>query len=116
MTLTPTWTKEDFKKQKEAPKSDRVKFTIDAQTMKSFLEERLTLEEAVKVKNVEQCFLWNREGLERYRINVWMKKKYDGDLIVEQVYIGKSYFLHYDSTTGEIEDKTIQENSGILKN
>jgi len=107
MTLTPTKTKE--LPQRES-KISRVAPTIDAQTMKSFLEDDLTLDEAVKVKNVEQCFLWDREGLERYRINIWMTKKYDGDLIVEQSYIGKSYFLHYDSTTGEIENKTIQEN------
>jgi len=113
MTLTPTKTKEPVQKfDKEA---NRVAPAIDAQTMKSFLEGRLTLKEAVKVKNVEQCFLWNREGLERYRINVWMTKKYDGDLIAEQIYIGKSYFLHYDSTTGEIEDKTIQKKPESFK-
>lgn len=114
--LTPPEIKKETKKEtKETKRAKQADPKIDAETLKSFINDDLTSQEAAKVKQVVQGFLWGRESLERYRVNVWMVEKQEGDLIMERNYIGKSYFLHYDSVTGDLEDKTIQEKPESFK-
>lgn len=81
--------------------------TIPDGILKNFLEYNvgLGLKKAVRT----DCnFLWNRDDLELYRIDVWTEEYCkEFDLNIRK--IGYSYFVHYDSKDEVLIDKTIHE-------
>ena len=75
--------------------------------LKDFLHGKLKLHQAAKVSTIDANFLWKEGGLERYRVNVWVTEPHT-DGLYDRQYIGASYFLHYDRSSGVISDKTLK--------
>lgn len=90
-----------------AAKPEPPKPTIPNELLKAFLEERITTEDAVKVTQVVDGFLWEKGDIQRYRINVWMKEPVEG-MFCDRNYIGESWFVHYDKKNKTLTDKTIE--------
>jgi len=85
---------------------------IPSEILESFLEDKIKLREMTNVKDVKCEFLWDRDGLQRYRINIWQEEYTDGQYC-SRFYIGYSWFVHYCTRTKEITDKTIQPKQEI---
>lgn len=80
--------------------------TIPGSVLTEFLESKLGYKDLNKVVNTRCHFLWGRDNVDRYRINVWIEEHLDvWDLDVQK--IGYSFFVHYDKDSQVIEDKTI---------
>jgi len=85
--------------------------TIPNDILKAFLDRHVTLGDAVNVTQVTDSFLWEKGGIERYRVNVWMKRDVEGQYCHHN-YIGYSWFLEFnrkeqtltDKTTGRVEE------------
>ena len=88
-------------------KKEPVKPTIPEDQVKEFLDGKLKLTSATRVTDVEAGFLWDRGGLERYRINVWCEMRDNPDSFCKQVFIAESYFVCYDRKGGTITDRTL---------
>lgn len=52
-------------------------------------------------------FLWNKEDLERYRIDVWTEEDCKRK-------IGYSYFVHYDTKDEVLIDKTVHKQRKLV--
>jgi hypothetical protein len=79
---------------------------IPQEILKDFLEDKIKLSEVKNIKEIKCGFLWDRDGLQRYRINIWQEEHKDGQYC-SRFYIGHSWFVHYCTRTKEIVDKTI---------
>jgi hypothetical protein len=79
---------------------------IPSDVLTSFLEKELTLNEAAKVYRVSHRFLWEKAGLERYRVNVWIRENINGGFCDSNRII-RSFFLCYDNESGDFSDKTL---------
>lgn len=96
--------------QKQASPPPPPKPRIDPARLEEFLAARVTVKDGAKICDIQDGFLWETEGLQRYRINVWLQKD-SGEKV-----IGASFFVHYDKNKKVITDKTIErktENSRI---
>ena len=79
--------------------------TIPNDILKAFLDRHVTLGDAVNVTQVTDSFLWEKGGIERYRVNVWMKKEIEG-AFCHRNYIGYSWFLEFNRKKQTLTDKT----------
>ena len=61
-----------------------------------------------KVVDTRCHFLWNRDEIERYRIDVWVEE-YCSKFDLYMKKIGYSYFVHFDRDAEVLIDKTIKE-------
>ena len=85
--------------------------TIPNDILKAFLDRHVTVADTVNITQVTDGFLWEKGGIERYRVNVWMKRDVEGQYCHDN-YIGYTWFLHYnredqtltDKTTGRVEE------------
>ena len=113
------------KKQKQEVYSEPQKApspTIPNDVLKVFLDRNLTVADAVNITQVKDSFLWQKGDIERYRVNVWMKRAVEGQYYNDN-YIGYSWFLHFnrksqtltDKTTGQVEEdeKSSKKLNGI---
>ena len=72
--------------------------------LKNFLEYNVKKES--KVVSTRSHFLWNRDNIERYRVDVWIEEYCEKfDLNIRK--IGYSYFVHFDRDAEVLIDKTI---------
>ena len=80
---------------------------IPEHLLEEFLEFKIDLSEIPNVKKVKSVYLWSRENIERYRVNVWteVEKNRNGDIIKGNS-ITYSFFVHYDRDEMMIKDKT----------
>jgi hypothetical protein len=97
----------------KAPKTEKiskqkkeVKPSIPKTVLQEFLESKIKLSQVKNIKEIKCGFLWDRDGLQRYRINIWQEEHKDGQYC-SRFYIGHSWFVHYCTRTKEIVDKTI---------
>lgn len=72
-----------------------------------FLESKIKLSQVKNIKEIKCGFLWERQGLQRYRINIWQEEFENGQYCA-RFYIGHSWFVHYCTRTKKIIDKTIE--------
>jgi hypothetical protein len=79
--------------------------TIPNDILKAFLDRHVTVGDAVNITQVTDGFLWEKGGIERYRVNVWMKEEIEG-AFCHRNYIGYTWFLHYNREEQTITDKT----------
>lgn len=78
--------------------------TIPDTILNQFLETKIR--DTSDVVNSRCHFLWNRDNIERYRVDVWVEEYIQKwDLDVKK--IGYSFFVHYNNETEEITDKTM---------
>ena len=78
--------------------------TIPDTILNQFLESKIR--DTSDIVNSRCHFLWNRDSVERYRVDVWIEEYIQKwDLDVKK--IGHSFFVHYDNKTQEITDKTV---------
>lgn len=89
--------------QKEIEPPPPPKPRIDPVRLEEFLSARVTVGQGAKIANITDGFLWESEGLQRYRINVWMLKDSG------EQHIGASFFVHYDKNKKIITDKTLEK-------
>ena len=79
--------------------------TIPNGILKTFLDRHVTLADAVDITQVTDGFLWEKGGIERYRVNVWMKQEVEGQFCNNN-YIGYSWFMHFNREKEILTDKT----------
>ena len=72
----------------------RKKHEIPDKILKSFLNREIGLSELDNISKIRAAFLWDVEGVERYRIDIW-QKTYHEDRIFPSVKIKYSFFVHY---------------------
>ena len=68
----------------------RKKHEIPDKILKSFLNREIGLSELDNISKIRAAFLWDVEGVERYRIDVW-QKTYHKDRIFPSVKIKYSF-------------------------
>lgn len=93
-------------KANETKKKPDPKIAVDV--LESFLEEQVSLRDMINVKMVRDNFLWEKNGVQRYRINVWVEE-YQKGRYCPKVYIKHSFFVRYTKKTKKIEDLTIEQ-------
>ncbi len=89
-------------KKTEPTSPKEIEPTISQDALDQFLMGKIKPEDKKKVCNVKCENLWSN----RYRINVWMKK-YEQEQLLPSYWIGYSYFVCYHE--GLIVDKTIPD-------
>lgn len=77
---------------------------IDPARLEEFLASRVTVKEGAKIYDIRDGFLWEIDGLQRFRIDVWVEEG-------ERRMIGSSFFVHYDKNKKVITDRTISKKS-----
>ena len=80
---------------------------LPADVLNEFLEQKIRISEVKNIHDIRCGFLWDRDGLQRYRINVWTETRVDGQYC-SQFRITWSFFVHYDATSGVLVDKTVE--------
>lgn len=80
--------------------------TIPNDILKVFLDRNVTREDVKNITQVKDEFLWEKNGVERYRVNIWMEKRIEG-AFCNRIYIGYTWFLHYNRKEQTIADKTL---------
>ena len=82
------------------------KTLISSDILNEFVESSVNYKEIGKVVEIRDHFLWERDGLERHRINVWMEEYIEAwDLIVKK--IGHSFFVSFDRAEKRLNNKTV---------
>lgn len=81
--------------------------TIPDYLLEQFLEFKIDLSEIPNVKKIKSIYLWSRDNVERYRVNIWTEvdKNRNGDIIKGNS-ITHSFFVHYDRDEMLIKDRT----------
>ncbi len=75
---------------------------LPSEVMENFLNDKIKLDTLSNVFMVKSHFLWDSsDGIERYRINVWMEEDVEG-LNFGRNYIGHSFFVKYNTEDREI--------------
>ena len=78
---------------------------IPDKILKEFLEEKCNLSALKDISMTRAMFLWEKGGIERYRINVWRTTYEMGDFCPNTKII-HSYFVFYYRDEQMIVDKT----------
>lgn len=80
--------------------------TIPEYLLEQFLEFKIDLSEIPNVKKIKSIYLWSRDNIERYRINIWTEvdKNRNGDIIKGNS-ITHSLFVYYDRDEMIIRDQ-----------
>ena len=79
---------------------------IPKKILNEFLESKIKISELNNVSMIEDGFLWTGNKSQRYRINVWLSEELEG-MYCRKIYIGHSFFVHYNKETKEITDHTV---------
>lgn len=80
--------------------------TIPNNVLSEFVESKVGYNNLGNIVNTRCHFLWNKDNIERYRIDVWIEEYIKAwDLNIKK--IGHSFFVHYNNETEEITDKTL---------
>ena len=95
--------KKKVQEYKEPPKPPSP--TIPNDILKAFLDRHVKTGDASNITQITDGFLWKVEGVERYRVNVWMKRDVEGQYCHDN-YIGYTWFLHYNRADQTLTDKT----------
>lgn len=74
--------------------------------MLDFLENEIGISNLTNIIKVKSNYLWSRSDVERYRINVYIETKQNESDYYHRNTIGYSFFVHYDSDSNVILDKT----------
>lgn len=75
---------------------------LPSEVMENFLNDKIKLDMLSNVFMVKSHFLWDSsDGIERYRINVWMEEDVEG-LNFGRNYIGHSFFVKYNVKKNKI--------------
>ena len=82
--------------------------TIPNKILKEFLDRHVSVGDAVNVTKIKDGFLWQKGDIERYRVNVWMRRDVEGQYCHDN-YIGYSWFLHFNRKDEVLTDKTLGE-------
>lgn len=83
---------------------------IQEEDLEHFVMNNIKKKDESKIDEIRQSFLWDRDGIERYRINVWTTNDSKDDIFKTKK-IGYSFFVHFDVESGEIKDATVKSNS-----
>lgn len=83
-----------------------LKPTIPNDILKAFLDRHVTVSDTVNITQVTDGFLWVKGGIERYRVNVWMKQDVE-DQFCHNNYIGYTWFLKFDRKRQTLTDNNI---------
>ncbi len=75
--------------------------------LRKWLEEKINLSSLKDVSQVRAGFLWEKGGIERYRINVW-QEAYRENRICPDIRIIHSFFVFYYPKEKSIVDKTLE--------
>jgi hypothetical protein len=94
--------------QQEASPPSPPKPRIDPAPLEEFLAARVTVKEGAKIYDIRDGFLWEVEGVQRFRIDVWIEEG-------ERKMIGSSFFVHYEKNKKVITDRTISKKSENFK-
>lgn len=82
------------------------KTSIPENILNEFIESKINYKEFGKVVDIRDSLLWDKDGLERHRINVWTEHHVDKwDIDIKK--IGYSFFVSFDRKTKELVNKTI---------
>ena len=79
---------------------------IPLSILDEFLILKIGAREIDRSTNIKTIFLWTRDNVDRYRINVWMED-YCEETNLFKNKIGYSFFVHYDKDTLILLDKTV---------
>ena len=77
---------------------------IPVDILSEFLEEKVKVRDMPNVKKIDNNFLWEKNGTQRYRINVWVEE-YQAGRYYPKVYIKYSFFVHYSASEGKVNSK-----------
>ena len=77
---------------------------IPVDILSEFLEEKVKVRDMPNVKKIDNNFLWEKNGTQRYRINVWVEE-YQAGRYCPKVYIKYSFFVHYSASEGKVNSK-----------
>jgi len=92
------------RKKEEARKPDP---KILPDVLNRFLQDKIQLKTIRNILMVNDNFLWKQGDVMRYRINVWVQDRIDGQYC-PKTYIAHSFFVHYHHKDKKIVDKTIE--------
>lgn len=76
--------------------------------LSDFLEEKIKVRDIPNVYKIKDNFLWEKDGVQRYRINVWVEEYEDGRYC-PKIYIKHSFFVRFNKETEQVVDKTIEQ-------
>jgi len=91
----------------EPAKAKESKPEIPKEILKEFLEEQCKISTLKDIADVRAEFLWDKGGIQRYRINVWQSTYKDGNFC-PSTSIPYSWFVHYYTDEQMIVDKTTE--------
>jgi hypothetical protein len=78
---------------------------IPKKILKEFLEEQCKFSTLKDISDVKAGFLWEVDGIQRYRINIW-KSTYEGGNFCPSTTIPYSWFVHYYPDEQMVVNKT----------
>ena len=76
--------------------------------LSEFLDKEISVREIPNVTRIRDNFLWEKNGVQRFRINVWVEERIEGRYC-PKVYIKHSFFVQYNKESKQITDKTIEQ-------
>lgn len=102
VNATPTETIMHLQKSKKSDNTPK----LPEDLMLDFLENEIGISNLTNIIKVKSNYLWSRSDVERYRINVYIETKQNESDYYHRNTIGYSFFVHYDSDSNVILDKT----------
>ena len=96
------------------------KKTIPEDELMFWIEKNVNLE-GVNVNRIRDAFLWSKGDIERHRLDIFDKYHPDGEgeFCWTNRIAQKSFFLHYNTATKTITDKTVgrveEKKKGVSK-
>ena len=81
---------------------------LPKEVLNAFLEDKISVSEIPNVCRIRDNFLWSKDNVQRYRINVWVEE-YEELKYCPKVYIKHSFFVRYNKETKEVVDTTIEQ-------
>jgi hypothetical protein len=79
--------------------------SIPNKILNEFVESKVGYKDLGKVTDIRQHFLWGRNNLDVYRINVWIEYCNERDNITAKK-ISHSFFVHFLKEEKILTDKT----------
>ena len=86
-------------------RSEIKKTEIPDRVLKTFLEQKIGLSKLDNISLIRAVFLWEVEGIGRYRVNVWRKTYKDGQYC-PNIKIIHSFWVLYNAEDCLIIDRT----------
>lgn len=82
--------------------------TMPQDVLSDFLEEKIKVRDIPNVYRIKDNFLWEKNGVQRFRINVWVEEYQEGRYC-PKIYIKHSFFVRFNKETEQVVDKTIEQ-------